>query len=101
MLNVPESTYQRWESDGRGLSNIHNLLAVLKALEFSTPETIRLLGLPGLNMDEVKELCQDVETLERIKEKSVLSYMRDNCCSMSRVTLKKLLITILDEIYPG
>lgn len=100
LLGISESSYQRWESKGEGLTDIHKILAVLKVLHFSTPETIRLLELPELKMDEVKELCQDKETLERIKGQSVLSYMRENWHSMGKVTLKKLFFIILDGIYP-
>lgn len=98
-LGKSEKTYQRWESDGSGLSDIFNILNVFRVLHFSTTEMIEVLGLPPLELSEIKELYQDDETLKSIQENSIYTFVRKTCGGMESITIEKLLCVLLKEYF--
>ena len=81
MLGKSEKTYQRWESTGKGLTDILEVLEVFRKLKFSTFEMVDVLGLPPIELDEIKERYQDEAILTSIRESSIYIYLRDNCSS--------------------
>ena len=96
-LGKSEKTYQRWESTGEGLSDILEVLEVFRKLKFSTLEIADVLGLPPIELDEIKERYQDEAILTSIRESSIYIYLRDNCSSVNDVLLEKLLDVITAE----
>lgn len=97
MLGKSEKTYQRWESTGKGLTDILEVLEVFRKLKFSTFEMVDVLGLPPIELDEIKERYQDEAILTSIRESSIYIYLRDNCSSVNDVLLEKLLDVITAE----
>ena len=97
MLDKSEKTYQRWESTGNGLSNIQDILKLFEVLEFSTSTVIKLLNLPPLTYDEIRDIVTDIHTLKSIKEEGVYSHIRNNCSNMDNVTIEKLLVILQTE----
>lgn len=89
-------TYQRWESSGKCLTDIFDLLRVFHALKFSTAEIIDVLGLPALTLSEMESIYQD-EDLKGIKGNGIYSVMRNKCPDMDDFTLKKLIILLEKE----
>ena len=53
------TTYQRWESTGKGLTDIFDILRLFEILNISTGEIIALLGLPPLSQKDMDILYQD------------------------------------------
>lgn len=90
-------TYERWESNGKGLTNIHNLLEVFQVLKFTTSEVIDLLELPPFKADELEKISPDEDTLKRIRDDGILTYMRNNCTHIDDLKLEKLLDILFAE----
>lgn len=96
-LGKSESTYQRWEATGKGLTNIFDILKVFRVLDFSVTEIIEILGLPNLKLDEIKNIYSDEDTLKSIKEAGIYSYLRKNCTDIKDITIEKLLDILCEE----
>lgn len=97
LIDKPESTYQRWEATGDGLTNIFNILKVFQVLGFSTTEIIKILGLSQLKPSEIGEICTDEGTLKSIKEDGIYLYVRNNRANMDDITIEKLLDALFEE----
>ncbi len=95
LLDRSEKTYQRWESDGDGLSNLFTVLNIFRVLQFSLTDILYVLGLPPLTLREIKELYQDEETLKSIRESSINATIRQACGEMETITIEKLLDTLM------
>lgn len=91
------SAYQRWESTGKCLTNIFDILRVFEVLGFSTAEAIDVLGLPPLTADELKDICPDEETMKGIQENGICSYVRMNCGTMDDRQIERLLDILFAE----
>ncbi len=97
LLDRDEKTYQRWESDGDGLSNLFVVLNIFRVLQFSLTDIIYVLGLPPLTLREIEELYQDEEMLKNIRESSLYSYIKQTRGGMETITIEKLLDTLMAE----
>lgn len=96
-LHKARSTYQCWETTGKRLTNVHDLLKAFQVLGFSTTEVIDVLGLPPLKLSEIESIYQDEETLKSIKDDSICLCMRNNCKDMPDFTIERLLDTLFAE----
>lgn len=96
-LGISLDTYQHWEKNSQPLTNISDILSVLRVLEFPIAEIIDLLGFPPLTSSEIKDVCQDEETLKRIQGNTIYSAVRKECPNMDDLTLGKLLSLLSDE----
>lgn len=90
-------TYQRWESTGKCLTYIFDILRVFQELKFSTAEIIDVLGLPHLTLNEVKSIYQDEDIVKSIKGNGIYSAMREKCPDIDDCTLEMLLVLLLKE----
>lgn len=97
LIGKSVTTYQRWESTGKCLTNIYDLLKVFEVLKFSTPEIIGLLGLPLPSPDELKGLYPDWTIREKIKKDSICPYVNKNCTDMNNDTIEELLDVLFAE----
>lgn len=96
-IGKSEKTYQRWESTGKGLTDIFDILHLFKILNISTGEIIALLGLPPLSQKDVETLYQDEAIQNEIKSSGIYRYLRDHCAKLSDITVEKLLDVITEE----
>lgn len=90
-------TYHRWESTGKGLTDIYDILDVFKKFKFTTIEIIKTLGLPPLSLEEVQELFSEEAIQGAMKNEGVCSYMRKNCTGMSDTIIESLLDILFME----
>ncbi len=97
LVGKSPSTYQRWESTGTCLTNIHDFQKLFQVLKFSTSDVIELFGLPPLQQEELKTLFPDKNTRKAIEEDGICLYMRKNCANMETSTIEKLLDIVSDE----
>lgn len=91
------SAYQKWESTGKHLTNIYDILNVFQVLGFSIAEIVEVLGLPRPTSDDIKELCPDEDTRKSIEEDGIYLYVRKKCTDLDDSTIEKLLDVISAE----
>ena len=84
-------TYQRFESTGNGSFNVFDILDIFKALDFYTIEIIDSLGLPSLELSEVKSIYRDKNTLKSIEESGICRYVSEQSADMDDFTIASLL----------
>ena len=96
-IEKTEKTYQRWESTGKGLTDIFDILRLFEILNISTGEIIALLGLPPLSQKDVEILYQDEAIQNEIKSSGIYRYLRDHCAELNDITVEKLVDIITEE----
>lgn len=96
-LKKSQTTYQRWEATGEGMTNIFILLKVFRILNFSFTEIMEMFELSQPNMDELIEFYQDENIEKTVKEMGLLSYVRNNCTDMNDMLIEKLLDILFAE----
>ena len=96
-IGKSEKTYQRWESTGKGLTDIFDILRLFEILKIPTGEIIALLGFPPLSQKEVETLYQDEAIQNEIKSSGIYRYLRDHCAELNDITVEKLVDIITEE----
>lgn len=96
-IEKSEKTYQRWESTGKGLNDLFDILQLFQLLDFSTTEIIDLLGFPPLELKEIRTLYKDGAILNEIRNNSIYLYLQKHCSDLDNVTIEKLLDVITEE----
>ena len=91
------TTYQRWESTGKGLTDIFDILRLFEILNISTGEIIALLGLPPLSQTDMDLLYQDDAIQNAIKSSGIYRYLRNHCAELDDITVEKLVDIITEE----
>ena len=96
-IEKTEKTYQRWESTGKGLTDIFDILRLFEILNISTGEIIALLGLPPLSQKDMDILYQDDAIQNEIKSSGIYRYLRNHCAELDDITVEKLVDIITEE----
>lgn len=96
-LGISLDTYQNWEKHDRSLTDIFSILSVLLVLDFSTADIVDVLGLAPLTLREIKNVCQDEDTLKNIQGNTVYSVMREKCPDLDDFTLERVHYLIMGE----
>lgn len=96
-IGKSEKTCQRWESTGKGLTDIFDILHLFEVLKIPTGEIVTLLGLPPLSQKDVEILYQDEAIQNEIKSSGIYRYLRDHCAELDDITIEKLVDVITEE----